>query len=71
MKNLASVLLALCVWFGGLYFVSEIIIASYQHAELTGATLSLYITAVIGLFFLERVTHFSFCLCHDCKEEKA
>lgn len=68
MKNLASTLLALCIWFGGLYFVSKIIVATYQ---ITGATLPFFITALIGLSLLERVTHFSFCLCHDRKEVEA
>lgn len=71
MKNLTSIsltLLAVCIWFGGLYFVSGIIIATYQ---ITGATLPFFITALIGLFLLERVTHFSFCLSHDRKEVEA
>lgn len=68
MKNLASTLLALCIWFGGLYFVSKIIVATYQ---ITGATLPFFITALIGLFLLERVTHFAFSLCHYRKEVEA
>lgn len=70
MKNSASILyflLALCVWFGGLYWVSEVIIAAYQR----GLAIPFFITALIGVFALERGARLVFSLHPKFKELEA
>ena len=73
--SILSFLLALCVWFGGLYLITEIVINSYQRmidnpVPVAGAV-ELLIVAVIGIICLEKGGLFVFSLHPNLKGEKA
>lgn len=78
MKNLASILsflFALCVWFGGLYLTTEIVINAFQGmmdspAPVTGAV-ELFIVALIGIVLLEKGARFVFSLRPNLKGVEA
>ncbi len=75
LTSILSFLLALCVWFGGLYLTTEIVINSYQRmidnpAPVAGAV-ELLIVAVIGITCLEKGGLFVFSLRPNLKGAKA